>query len=282
MPLTEFRLEVGLPVWRYDVGGVVVEKRLLMPHGQNTVHVLYELKSAVPTLRGSTSRSRFITARTTSPSARRSPSVDRSSEPRYGYELGFAALPPLKFMVDGAHAEYTERQATWPDRRYAVEESRGYMDTAGAWTPGVFTLDLAATPLRNVHRIDGAVGGRYGAAKAPRRSRPSASAASSASRPPIPARAHGLAAELVLAADQFIVTPVGRTAEAARVRARGDEERSVIAGYHWFTDWGRDTMISLEGLTLLTGRTAEAKGILRTFTSCDSRRPAAEPVSRGR
>jgi predicted glycogen debranching enzyme len=71
----------------------------------------------------------------------------------------------------------------------------------------------------------------------------------------------------VLAADQFIVTPVGRSAEAARVRAGGADECSVIAGYHWFTDWGRDTMISLEGLTLLTGRTAEAKGILRTFAS---------------
>jgi predicted glycogen debranching enzyme len=41
--------------------------------------------------------------------------------------------------------------------------------------------------------------------------------------------------------------------------------RTVIAGYHWFTDWGRDTMISLEGLTLTTGRHAEAGYILRTF-----------------
>ncbi len=41
--------------------------------------------------------------------------------------------------------------------------------------------------------------------------------------------------------------------------------RSVIAGYHWFTDWGRDTMISLEGLTLVTGRHADAGCILRTF-----------------
>jgi predicted glycogen debranching enzyme len=41
--------------------------------------------------------------------------------------------------------------------------------------------------------------------------------------------------------------------------------RTVIAGYHWFTDWGRDTMISLEGLTLLTGRYVEAGYILRTF-----------------
>src|SRR5690606_25229139 len=47
--------------------------------------------------------------------------------------------------------------------------------------------------------------------------------------------------------------------------ATGDEARSVIAGYHWFTDWGRDTMISLEGLTLVTGRQTEAGHILRTF-----------------
>jgi predicted glycogen debranching enzyme len=72
-------------------------------------------------------------------------------------------------------------------------------------------------------------------------------------------------AELVMAADQFIVTPVGRTQDAARARATGDEIRTVIAGYHWFTDWGRDTMISLEGLTLATGRDREAGWILRTF-----------------
>ena len=52
---------------------------------------------------------------------------------------------------------------------------------------------------------------------------------------------------------------------AARARAAGDEVRTVIAGYHWFTDWGRDTMISLEGLTLATGRHREAGYILRTF-----------------
>jgi predicted glycogen debranching enzyme len=74
-----------------------------------------------------------------------------------------------------------------------------------------------------------------------------------------------LGAELVLAADQFIITPAGRVEEAARARAAGEEVRTVIAGYHWFTDWGRDTMISLEGLTLQTGRVREAAYILRTF-----------------
>jgi predicted glycogen debranching enzyme len=51
----------------------------------------------------------------------------------------------------------------------------------------------------------------------------------------------------------------------AYAQATGDEARSVIAGYHWFTDWGRDTMISLEGLTLASGRPTDAGRILRTF-----------------
>jgi predicted glycogen debranching enzyme len=73
------------------------------------------------------------------------------------------------------------------------------------------------------------------------------------------------AADLALAADQFIVTPAGRIQDAARAHAAGDETRTIIAGYHWFTDWGRDTMISLEGLTLTTPRHTEAGWILRTF-----------------
>jgi predicted glycogen debranching enzyme len=75
------------------------------------------------------------------------------------------------------------------------------------------------------------------------------------------------AASLVLAADQFVINPHTRVADEARVRASGDEPRTIIAGYHWFTDWGRDTMISLEGLTLVTGRLREAGNILRTFAS---------------
>jgi predicted glycogen debranching enzyme len=77
----------------------------------------------------------------------------------------------------------------------------------------------------------------------------------------------GVGAELVLAADQFVVTPAGRLPDATRAYATGDEMRTVIAGYHWFTDWGRDTMISLEGLTLTTRRFLEAGWILRNFAN---------------
>jgi predicted glycogen debranching enzyme len=65
--------------------------------------------------------------------------------------------------------------------------------------------------------------------------------------------------QLILAADQFIVK-------------RNEDLKTVIAGYHWFTDWGRDTMISLPGLTLSTGRFDDAKKILAAF---------AESVSMG-
>jgi predicted glycogen debranching enzyme len=62
--------------------------------------------------------------------------------------------------------------------------------------------------------------------------------------------------QLVLAADQFIVD---------RPVPRDPQGKTIIAGYHWFGDWGRDTMISLPGLTLATGRPEIARSILRTF-----------------
>ena len=76
-----------------------------------------------------------------------------------------------------------------------------------------------------------------------------------------------MTAPLVLAADQFITRPAGRVAEQARAQAEGRELRTIIAGYHWFTDWGRDTMIALPGLTLCTGRAGEARDILSAFAS---------------
>src|SRR5204863_5853461 len=62
---------------------------------------------------------------------------------------------------------------------------------------------------------------------------------------------------LVLAADQFLVR---------RDRTdRAEPGSTVIAGYHWFNDWGRDTMIALPGLTLATGRAADGAAILRSY-----------------
>ena len=74
-----------------------------------------------------------------------------------------------------------------------------------------------------------------------------------------------LSKRLQLATDQFIVKPGARPEEQAIAQASGDDARTVIAGYHWFGDWGRDAMISLEGATLSTGRQQETRAILQTF-----------------
>ena len=89
--------------------------------------------------------------------------------------------------------------------------------------------------------------------------------------------AHPVVRQLTLAADQFIVERQAATAARAQASQRDAGQRqphggqaphpntSIIAGYHWFNDWGRDTMIALPGLTLATGRPADANDILRTY-----------------
>jgi predicted glycogen debranching enzyme len=145
-----------------------------------------------------------------------------------------------------------------------MEASRGYDAIGSLWSPGYFRADLrpgedltlvASTETwETIQALSAAE-----AAQAERdRRRRLLRIAACADEP-------SLVPELVLAADQFIVTPEGRAEETARAKAAGEEVRTVIAGYHWFTDWGRDTMISLEGLTLCTGRHREAAYILRTF-----------------
>lgn len=81
-----------------------------------------------------------------------------------------------------------------------------------------------------------------------------------------------LFARLVIASDQFIVARPdygnmqNANAPMGKIRLSPDR-KTIIAGYPWFTDWGRDTMISLPGLLLCTGRYSEARGLLKAFIS---------------
>jgi predicted glycogen debranching enzyme len=77
-------------------------------------------------------------------------------------------------------------------------------------------------------------------------------------------------ARLVVAADQFIVARPEQAAGMTKgkpVFRLSPDRKTVIAGYPWFSDWGRDSMISLPGLLLSTGRYSEARGLLRAFAS---------------
>ncbi len=262
--LTEFRLDMGLPVWRYAVGNIVFEKRILLPHRQNTVHVNYRLVEGAGPVR--------LKLR---PSVHFRPHEAPVSEEHAGpytltavdhrYELSAnAALPPLRMYLHGQGPAFTIDGKHLQDILYRVEESRGYEHLGALWSPGYFRVDLApdkdATLVASTEAWDKILAlwpQQAWDAERERRQRLIAAA-----RPEVRT---GPAQELVLAADQFLIEPAGRVEDAARAHAAGDEVRTVIAGYHWFTDWGRDTMISLEGLTLVTGRQVEAGYVLRTF-----------------
>jgi predicted glycogen debranching enzyme len=262
--LREFRLEGGLPVWRYELDGHVVEKRILMMHSQNTVHVTYGLVEGEGPLRLKLRPSlQLRPLEEAVHSAADEPYTITAIEDRLELCTG-QKYPPLRLKIYGLRATFALDGGKIQNVHYRAEERRGYAHTGALWSPGYFSVDVskdaAATLVGSTESWEliralspeGAQGAEH-----ERRERLLAAAA--------PAARRGLAAELVLAADQFVITPSGRQEDAARAHAAGEEVRSVIAGYHWFTDWGRDTMISLEGLTCVTGRHREAGWILRTF-----------------
>ena len=172
--------------------------------------------------------------------------------------------PPLRLAIDADEYRFIQDGGTKREIIYQLDAERGFESRGSLWSPGYFSVALRSVPITLIastegwHTITAMEPSDAFATERDRNLRLIRSA---------DPRAHaGPAAELVLAADQFIIVPAGRVRDAARARAAGDELRSVIAGYHWFTDWGRDTMISLEGLTLVTGRYTEAGWILRAFS----------------
>jgi len=266
--LASFRLEAGLPVWEYEWEGACIEKRVLMPHKQNTVYIRYCLtkgQSPVKLELHPALHFRSYEAPVNLAIATRY-SLSQSSG-LFVFYSGDKDLPPLRMRIDGASASYVHEERVTSEFLYPVEEARGYEFRGTLWAPGHFELELQ--PDRPVTLVASAEDEPVMLAIAPneamgyeeeRRRRLLDSAIATH-----PEAADEVAAELVLAADQFIFTPAGRVVDSTRASATGAEIRSVIAGYHWFTDWGRDTMISLEGLTLVTGRHREAGFILRTF-----------------
>ncbi|HKY03386.1 MAG TPA: amylo-alpha-1,6-glucosidase, partial [Blastocatellia bacterium] len=264
--LREFLLEMGLPVWRYEVDGAVVEKRVLLPRLQNTVHITYRLLDGQSAVRLELRPFAHFRPHEGRIDARPDePYTLLVTEGRYELSAGPSShLPPLRMLIDREAARFTFDRQSVEGLLYRVERRRGYDCEGGLWSPGYFHVDLEPgdeiTLIASTESWETIYALHPADARQAERER----------REHLLAVAHpqargGPAAELVLAADQFIVTPAGRAEEATRAHASGDEVRTVIAGYHWFTDWGRDTMISLEGLTLATGRHAEAGYILRTF-----------------
>src|SRR5262245_36822346 len=139
--LVDFRLDAGLPVWRYAVGDAVIEREIRMPHRQNTVHIGYRAVAAPGDVR--------LALR---PSLNFRPHHAPVSTPLLGsyaltavgrhYELTAGdELPRLRFMLDGARAAFTVEGKVVEHVLYRDEERRGEAARGDLWSPGYFRLD---------------------------------------------------------------------------------------------------------------------------------------------
>ncbi|HEY2839810.1 MAG TPA: amylo-alpha-1,6-glucosidase, partial [Pirellulales bacterium] len=261
--LSEFRLENSLPTWHYRADAIDIEKRIVMPHMQNTVHVIYRTDPAAAPVR--------LQLRPSFQFRSHEGKVEPEQDPACPVQITgdkVQLLPehssPIRLRVAGQEVCFVHDGGRRVPVDYEIERARGYDYSGTMWSPGYFEVDLApgqvvtlTTSTEEWDSILAADPTSTFQAELQRREKLIEQADVAAKE--------GFAAQLVLAADQFIIRPNTRVADSAVAHASGDHARTVIAGYHWFTDWGRDTMISLEGLTLVTGRQAEAGYLLRTF-----------------
>ncbi len=231
------------PRWTYRVGGGTLERELFLAHGRGDVHLLFRwsgpggVELAVRPL---------LAFRDHHEVARFDPDVDRRiREMQDGIAIRFRDPEPALFL-NGPFA--FEKDEQWHrDLALPVEAYRGLPDRDTLWSPGALHLTLepgdVATLRAGIHPPHDEA---WDVAQDRERQR-----RETLRLEPLEA-VEGMA-PLAHAADQFLV-------------ARRDST-TVIAGYPWFTDWGRDTMIALPGLTLATGRHRVARELLATFAA---------------
>ena len=179
------------------------------------------------------------------------------------YEIHpFEGAPALRLCVRPRKGVFVADEQVSRGVLYRIERDRGYDSTEDLFSPGYFSTELG--PGDSIAMVASTEGWEWLDLEAGQ--------CFDAEQHRIEKLLHlpgvspdGMLAQLVLAADQFVILPGTRPEEEKLAQASGNEARTVVAGYHWFTDWGRDTMISLERLTLCTGRHREARAILHTF-----------------
>src|SRR5512132_359166 len=142
--LKEFRLELGLPVWIYEIDGLTIEKRVVMPHGQNTTHLTYRLLDGDGPVR--------LTLRPSVHFRGYESPVNAASSLSYAvtamknrYEVsGGSELPPLRLRLHGAGGALTLDEVGKAHVPYAMEKLRGYESVGSLCSPGYFRADLHA------------------------------------------------------------------------------------------------------------------------------------------
>lgn len=249
--LTAFRREV-FAVWEFAALGIRLRRTVVCPAGENTTLVLYEVLEAparftldlTPLLADRDIHALAVANAVLDPRVHEAgPDTWRGN--CYGVVDWFVRVPGAAWVPDPQwHYGFD-----YPDER-----ARGLEDREDLFAPGRFSVQLQAGQRLGVTLSTTNPAGRDAFAladKEARRRRQLLESATTDAATDAPAR---LERALLLAADQFVVR-------------RGRAGKSIIAGYPWFADWGRDALISLPGLLLHTGRADEARLVLDTFLS---------------
>lgn len=238
--LESFRLD-PYPIWTYVAGETLLEKSFFLRYGEDTAVVLYELITG----------SEIVLEVRPLLTFRNHHSIIKEDERFHGrldnqpnaFKVRPAVGPELWMSAKGG--EFRHDSFWYRNQEYSWESRRGLGYREDAFSPGIFRFALKpgqAVALVITTKPD-LSGDPIAWGQQERELRERLLDKSLARGP--------LADKLVRAADQFLVERNGGT--------------SVIAGYPWFEDWGRDTMISLPGLCLATGRAQEAGEILETY-----------------
>lgn len=247
--IESFHLEGTTPVWTYAIQDALLEKRVWMQYGSNTTYIRYTYK------RGTLQLNLLSKAIATYKDSHNTITKDDLSMQVETVEHGLKVTAldgAAPYYVFSDRADVKQKSDWYTDYYLAVENARGLDDVTDNLHIGTFGITLnigESVSIVATTDPDATLDSDSSYTLKTQREQSLINSSELTTQP-------GWIQHLVLAADQFIVQ-----------RKVGDnpDGRSVIAGYHWFGDWGRDTMIALSGLTLTTKRYDEAKSILRTY-----------------
>jgi predicted glycogen debranching enzyme len=246
--LRRVELDGTLPVFTYVVAGRTIEKRIWMDEDQNRSVITYMLVD------GPAARLRLqpMFAHRGFHDQRHGSEPFDVLETAAGWDVfggGFSTSVSL-----APAGQLRSRPDYYWRFLHRAERERGLDDEEDLFTPGTVEVPLGTAPIALVAGTEPLPRGFTVEASRTAAGRSQAvrlaSAGIEADNP--------LAHQLVLAAGQFGVVRMDAHASPTHTR-------SVIAGYHWFDEWGRDTMISLPGVALAIGRHQEARQILDTY-----------------
>ncbi len=246
--LMGFRLDPW-PLWTYRIGPLILEKSLTMIHGQNTAILTYKIRKDEP--RAELILRPLLTGRDFHALHKENRQLSAQPELAQGV-CSFTPYPGVPCVYFHHNAEAYVQGFNWYRQvAYAGEEERGLEAHEDCWSPGHFKFLL--TPGQEAVIVITTEGSGYFDASyllsAERKRRQSLLVGWEAS--------DDVTHHLLLAADQFIVQNRPDPSHA--------RHKSIIAGYPWFEDWGRDSLIALPGLLLTPGRFTEAREILETY-----------------